>query len=200
MILWRDKILDWGSQSFAQRTKCSVPISVLYTQAAHLALGVTQGKGWRPVGELPGLRMMVNMWEGPGEHTAKGGASGKLSRECPTDTELFCFVPQSPSGWGTWSCPIWTNWTIWLRHHPTLSISQIKLVPGIWTRWQDAICTQKCAASRLSRVTLATTILLGISGEYMNTENRERGCLLHWKLAHRVAEEKGQPPHRHAEE
>lgn len=103
---------------------------------------------------------------------------GKSSRECLSvwmgckglmglrnHIEPFCFLPSSPSGWGTWSCPMW------LKPHPP-SPSQIKLAPGIWTRWQDAICTQKCVASRLGRVTIATARLVGINGGCMDTEGR----------------------------
>lgn len=77
-------------------------------------------------------------------------------------TEPFCFLPPNPSGWGTWSCPIW------LKPHPLASLPK-QAGPRHFTRWQDAICAQKCAASRLGRVTIATA-RRGISGSCADTD------------------------------
>lgn len=108
------------------------------------------------------------MWEEPEEHSGKGRMSQEVkqgmshgvdemrraSQRIRNDTEALCFFPPSPSDWGTWSCPVWFNTTF------PLSLSPLKLASGIWTRWQDATSTQKCAAGSLGRVTIATARLL----------------------------------------
>lgn len=101
--------------------------------------------------------------------------------------ELICFFPPSPSGWGTWSCPVWLNATI------PLSLSRVKLAQACGQ--DDRMQAPLFATSRLGRVTMATARLLEIHGGYAGVEDRsppqprERGWWLYWKLADRGCRE-----------